>query len=414
MSLDVPRTRVADFEVKATTGDARAGTLRIKDTELQTPNLLPVVNLFGGGMERSMFGGGIHRTMKEFMVGHDVIGGEDYSEYFDGIMNSVGSLTDYNITRERYEDYISEPVKERSAFENFDGTLFLDSGGFKFLSGKELDGSDFEVEIDQQTIYEIQERMGGDILVNLDRPIAPDDDYETRIEKARRTAENVSKFLDLSEGTQSARFLTLHGYNYSMLDTFLQEMDDIVGASRIYNEFDGVALGSLVPFKDNKSLLIDAVQDCRAVLRDWGFDDLPLHVLGISSSAIPLLAAVGADSFDSSSYLHSEINGKYDTSLVGSNSLDKVDFSKCDCLVCSDDELVSRMQGNAEFQKDVLGPVAMHNLIIQKREVAKIRESIRSSDTDALSDYLEETFSQHMGLRRFAHRVVNESLGGYF
>ncbi|WP_276249158.1 tRNA-guanine transglycosylase [Haladaptatus sp. YSMS36] len=352
--------------------------------------------------------------MKEFMAGHDVIGGGDYSDYFDGIMTSVASLTDYNISRERYEDYIAEPVKERAVFENFNGTLFLDSGGFKFLGGYELDGSDFEVEIDQETIYDIQHRMGGDIIVNLDKPVAPDDDYDTRVQKARATAEYAMEFLDLSEDSQSARFLTLHGYNYSMLDTFLTEMDNIVGASRIHDEFDGVALGSLVPLKDNKGDLITAVQDCRTVLDDWGFDDLPLHILGISSSAIPLLAAVGADTFDSSSYLHSAINGKYVTSLVGSTHIDDVDFSQCGCPVCSNSELVSQMRGNTQYRKDELGPVAMHNLIIQKQEIARIRDLIHSSDNQGLITYLEETLGRHDSLRRFAHRVVNESLGGYF
>lgn len=414
MSLDIVKTKVADFEIESTIGDARAGTLQIQDTELETPNLLPVLNFYAGGTDQSLYGGGVHRTMKEFMVGHDVIGGGDYSEYFDGVMTSVGSLTDYNITRTRYEDYISEPIKERDLFEGFNGTLFLDSGGFKFLGGHELDGSNFEVEIDQEKVFEIQQRMGGDIIVNLDRPIAPDDDYEVRVEKARKTAENVAQFLDLSDGTSSARFLTLHGYNYSMLDTFLTEIDKIVGAPRVHNEFDGVALGSLVPLKDNKGKLIDAVQDCRAVLEQWGFDDLPLHVLGISSSAIPLLAAVGADSFDSSSYLHAAINGKYNTSLVGSEPLDEVDFTECDCPVCSNEELVKQMKGDTEYRKDELGPVAMHNLIIQKKEVSHIRECIQSPGTGDLVEYLENTLGQNKGLRLFAHRVVNESLGGYF
>ncbi|WP_244877490.1 tRNA-guanine transglycosylase [Haloferax prahovense] len=414
MPFSSPRTDIATFDIESTAGDARAGTLRIEDTSLQTPNLLPVVNLYAGGMDRSLYGGGIHRTMKEFMTGHDVIGGGDYSEFFDGIMTSVGSLTDYNISRERYEDYIAEPVKEREVFEDFNGTLFLDSGGFKFLGGYGLDGSNFEVEIDQEQVYEIQQQMGGDIIVNLDRPITRDDDYETRVQKARRTAENVVEFLDLSEGTSSARYLTLHGHNYSMLDTFLQEIDDVVGSKRAHNEFDGVALGSLVPMKDNKGALIDAVQDCRSVLQDWQFDDLPLHVLGISSSAIPLLAAVGADSFDSSSYLHSAINGKYNTSLIETKPLDDVDFNNCDCPVCSNEDLVRQMKGDTEYRKDELGPVAMHNLILQKREVAHIRECIHEPGSERFVEYIEESIGQNKGLRRFAHRVVNESLGGYF
>jgi len=145
------------------------------------------------------------------------------------------------------------------------------------------------------------------------------------------------------------------------------EVEKVIGRDRVHREFDGVALGSLVPLKDNKGKLITAVSDCREVLSDWGFEELPLHVLGISSSAIPLLAAVGADTFDSSSYIHSAINGKYDTSLYNSEPVDDVDFTECDCQVCSDEMLVRRMKGDVEYQKDKLGAVAMHNLIIQKK-----------------------------------------------
>ena len=400
------------FEISAEAGDARSGVLQIGDTELSTPNLLPVVNFYAGGTDASLYGGGIHRTIKEFMNGDEVVNGGDYSRYFDGVMTSVASLTDYGISRERYEDYISAPIRERDVFD-FDGTLFLDSGGFKFLGDRTLDGSDFEVEVDQKAIVEIQRRLGGDVLVNLDHPIAPDDDYPTRVEKARLTAENVDEFLDLTS-RDDTRYLTLHGYNYSMLDTFLTEVEKVIGRDRVHREFDGVALGSLVPLKDNKGKLITAVSDCREVLSDWGFEELPLHVLGISSSAIPLLAAVGADTFDSSSYIHSAINGKYDTSLYNSEPVDEVDFTECDCQVCSDDVLVNRMEGDVEYQKDKLGAVAMHNLIIQKEEIKRIQSAIKTPGEEALKSYIEQSLGREKSMQQHAHRVVNESLGGYF
>ncbi|SEH56329.1 tRNA-guanine family transglycosylase [Halopenitus malekzadehii] len=400
------------FEIISEAGDARSGVLRIDDTELETPNLLPVVNFYAGGTDSSLYGGGIHRTIKEFINGDDVVNGGDYSRYFDGVMTSVSSLTDYGISRERYEDYISEPIRDRDVFD-FNGTLFLDSGGFKFLGDGTLDGSDFEVEVDQEAIVEIQRKLGGDVLVNLDRPIEPDDDYLTRVEKARLTAENVDEFLNLTT-RDDTRYLTLHGYNYSMLDTFLTEIEKVIGQDRVHREFDGVALGSLVPLKDNKGKLITAVSDCREVLSDWGFEELPLHVLGISSSAIPLLAAVGADTFDSSSYIHSAINGKYDTSLYNSEPIDEVDFTECDCQVCSDDVLVNRMEGNVEYQKDKLGTVAMHNLIIQKEEIKRIQSAIQTPGDEALISYIEQSLGREKSMQQHAHRVVNESLGGYF
>lgn len=402
------------FTVTHTAGNARRGTLDLQGYELETPNLFPVVNFYGGGMKRSMYGGGIYRTIKEFIVGHEAIGGGDYSDYFDCVMTSVASLTDYNISRERYQDYISTPIKKREIFNGFDGALLVDSGGYKLLGESELDGSNFEVEIDQAKIFEIQQKLGGDILLNLDQPIAPEDSYKKRLKKAQETAKYVAEFLTLSENNDSTQFLTVHGYNYAMLDTFLQELENQISIGRVRESFDGIALGSLVPLKDNKGKLITAVQQCRSALDDWGFNDLPLHVLGISSSAIPLLVAAGADTFDSASYLHSAINGKYITSLLGSEPLDDVNFEYCECPVCSDPELVSRMNGNTEYQKDKLGPVAIHNLIIQKREVERIRASIEQTGNEALINYLEEELGTDKSMRQFAHRVVNESLGGYF
>ena len=61
-----------------------------------------------------------------------------------------------------------------------------------------------------------------------------------------------------------------------------------------------------------------------------------------------------------------------------------------------------------------MGPIAMHNLIIQKREIVDIRQRIYEDGTDALVEYFEEKFSRDKTMRRFAHDVVNQSLGGYF
>lgn len=403
-----------EFNITATAGDARTGELTIGEQTLQTPNLFPVINFYGGGTENSVYGGGIHRTIKELMIGADRVGGEAFDEYFDGTMMSVASLTDYNLTKERYDDYLAKPIKERRLFESYEGLIFVDSGGFKFLNNSEIDGSDFEVEMNQEEIYAIQQALGGDILVNLDHPIAPDDSHQERLEKAQKTAANIEKFLSLSNDFAGAKYLTLHGYNYSMMDEFLSTVTDRVPAGVLYEGFDGIALGSLVPKKDNRGDLIKAVTDCKEIMDDWGMEEWPLHVLGISSRAIPLLATMGADTFDSSSHLHGAINGKYSHSLMGNKHIDDVDFSNCDCRVCQSELLVDRMKGNAEYQKDILGPVAMHNIITEKKALAELRRRIQQSDTDGLITYLEEAFNRDKTMRRFTHQVVNESLGGYF
>jgi tRNA-guanine family transglycosylase len=299
-------------------------------------------------------------------------------------------------------------------FEGLESIIFADSGGFKFLNDGAIDGSDFEVEMNQETIYEIQHAFGADIIVNLDHPIAPDDTHRDRVEKAEKTAQNIHKFLTVSREFEGAKYLTLHGYNYSMMAEFLDVITDSVPESVLREGFDGIALGSLVPKKDNRTALIQAVTDCRELMKDWGMEDWPLHVLGISSRAAPILAALGADTFDSSTHIHNAINGKYYQSLMESTMIDNADFSKCECPVCQSEFLVERMKGNAEYQKDISGAVAMHNLIITKNELQTIRHCIREDGTEALVEYFEETFGEDKTMRRYAHQVVNKSLGGYF
>jgi hypothetical protein len=72
------------------------------------------------------------------------------------------------------------------------------------------------------------------------------------------------------------------------------------------------------------------------------------------------------------------------------------------------------MRGNAEYQKDILGPVAVHNLIVQRRDVATLRETVASGETEQLIEYLDNTFGRQKTMRKHAHTIVNQSLGGYF
>jgi tRNA-guanine family transglycosylase len=332
---------------------------------------------------------------------------------FDTAMFSVSSFVDYGITSERLEDYLAVPIKDRRDFDPFDGMLFVDSGGFKFLQENERSGA-FEDDIDQEEALRMQRRLGGDIIVNLDRPLSPTESYDQRTEKMERTAANVRRFCELLKPSDGAAYLTVHGYNYSMIDRYLDTINEALAPATTEETFDGIALGSLVGRKDSAESLVQAVGDCTAVLAERGLDDLPLHVLGLSSSSIPLMAAMGVDSFDSATYLHTAVNGHYSTSLVGKVPLEEVSFDECGCPVCSTPALVDRMRGNAEYQKDILGPVAMHNLFLQKQEMNRIRNYIQLGETQRLIDYIDAEVAQSKRLRQVAHDVVIDALGGYF
>ena len=395
-------------------GDARRGQLHVNGRTLETPHLFPVVNFYGGGNEGALFGGGVHRTVKEFLVNHPpTVGDDNYSDLFSGVMTSVSSLTDYGIREDKMEWYLSNEIREWDAFSDYDGAVFADSGGYKILKQGGLEGADFKKEVDQDRALDLQQSLGPDIVVNLDHPIHPDDSFDERIHKMEQTAANACGLAERRHEVDGACYVTVHGYYEAMLERSFDMIEDAVDEP-IPTAFDGIALGSLVPRKDNVEVLIEAVTDCKKEMQKRGYEEMPLHVFGISGNAMPLLAALGADSFDSASYLHQAVNGKYCTNLFETVPLDDADFDACGCRVCSDWHLVDQMRGNAEYQKDVLGPVAVHNLAVQQRELKRLRELIASGDRGQLATYLEDAVKDQKGFRKFVYQLINERIQPYF
>jgi tRNA-guanine family transglycosylase len=408
---------MVSFDILAEAGESRRGQLQINDRTLETPHLFPVINFYGGGNEGALFGGGVHRTVKEFLA-HDneVTGGEDYSDLFQGVMTSIASLTDYGIREKKLEWYLDTEIREWDCFSDYDGMIFADSGGYKILKhGGELEGPDFEKEINQDKALDMQLALGPDIVVNLDHPIHPDDEFEERMEKMKQTAANARRFVERRDEVDGACYITVHGYYGAMLERSFDLIEDEL-EEPIPEVFDGIALGSLVPRKDNVEVLVEAVSDCKHEMQQRGYDDLPLHVFGISGNAMPLLVAVGADSFDSASYLHQAINGKYCVNLFETVPVDDADLEACDCRICNDSFHRARMRDEMDdlYQKDILGSVAAHNLAIQQRELRHFRNLIAEGDEEQVAEYLEEAVKDQKGFRKFAYRLIDERIKPYF
>lgn len=408
---------MVSFDILATAGDARYGALRVNGRSLETPTLFPVLSFYGGGNEGALFGGGIHRTVKEFLVNHPpVTGEEDYSDLFQGVMTSIASLTDYGIREEKLDWYLDKNIREWECFSDFDGIIFADSGGYKILKNDGgLEGKDFVKDINQDKALDMQLDLGPDILVNLDHPIHPDDEFEKRLEKMEQTAANAARLAQRRNEVNGACFLTVHGYYEAMLERSFDLIEDEL-TEPLPEVFDGIALGSLVPRKDNVDVLVEAVSDCKREMQQRGYDNLPLHVFGISGSTMPLLVAVGADTFDSASYLHQAINGKYSISLFETVPVDEADFDACSCRICSDDFHRARMRNEMDnlYQKDILGSVAVHNLAVQQRELRNFRELIAEGDKEQVADYLEEEVKDQKVFRKFVYQLINERMTPYF
>lgn len=408
------------FSIKSERGYARTGELKVKGNKVETPHLFPLVSLYGGGLEGALFGGGIHRTIKEFMVDADRQPlEEDYSDLFKGIMTSVSSITDFHITEDKlWNNYLDEPFKEKEPFQDFDGFVFVDSGGFKILTQGSLEGKNFSIDVDQEKALEIQRKIGGDIIVNLDEPIMDSDTREERIAKARNTLENAKEFYENSKGEERIKYLTVHGYNKSALETFFEVADEYF-PKKLDEYFDGIALGSLVPKSSDYETLIEAVTGCREIMEERGIEEMPLHILGISNGAIPLLMVLGADTFDSKTYFQQAYNGNYMTSLTNSVKLEDArekELHECDCRVCNNEKLKEWMMNpeSAPYKKDSTGAVAIHNLEIQTRDISRLRESIEEGEDEFRSAVENLTESRNDKFKDFTFTALDKSLGSFF
>ena len=107
-------------------GSARTGRIRIDGKEIKTPFYFPVMSFFCGGSWKSFFGGGPYRAIKEYYLK-----GAETSHLFDGVITSISQLYDFYISEERKNEYFKKTISE---WFDFNGVVFVDSGGYRLLS----------------------------------------------------------------------------------------------------------------------------------------------------------------------------------------------------------------------------------------------------------------------------------------
>lgn len=438
------------FEVESRTGAARSGEIEINGRTVKTPYLFPGISLYGGATKNAVFGGGLHRTLKEFMIGEYDRPEQDihYRDIFSGVMASFSQFADFTLSEKYYNQLTEEKIRDHPTFNFYDGLIFIDSGGYKFYRKvmksddwgfKDLvngdiyiDGSnDYKLEVTQERVFKAQMDMGADMVVNLDIPIQPGDTEKDK--KERYTTDNAAELVELSEkwNYEGALYLTVHGYDVKTIKEFLQRTLEKLSVDQIDEAFDGIALGSLVPIKDNREKLITTISACKEAMEEYDISHLPLHVLGISSKSIPLLVALGADTFDSTTYFQQARStrdqyvdcdnfGKYrdlgyykdekSNNYFSSNS----DLLKeCDCKACSDPNIQDDILGPTTYRKDRDGAVAIHNLIHQQQEVEEIRNRIARPEEEPLISYILGEFDTASG-KKYAHRAINTGIKSHF
>lgn len=242
--------------------------------------------------------------------------------------------------------------------------VFADSGGFDFATDS-LDTTPAQTLRTQRVI-------DADIYGTVDVPLH----QENRSVQNDRLAEaNVDRAIRASDlhGGESLLFASVHGYDPETVRNAVTYLDR-------NGDFDGFALGSLVPIRTDYKKVTKLILSARRAT------DKHLHVYGLGGLVyLPLLLYLGVDSFDSSAFIRSAGNRNYLVPGFGGRELgtiEDLDYLPCSCPVC-------RSRTLASVREDRNG-LARHNLWAMAIELRRFRYMV-DADED-IEAYLDLRF----------------------
>jgi tRNA-guanine family transglycosylase len=381
---------------------------------VETPVLFPVVNLMTGTTTR---GGGIWKYVLR-----------DLFRRHSPMMTQALQFLDFDLTGPQLQRWITNPLGTvldiylryyreelgHLGISDYRGPLFLDSGGYKFLGNRRLDLTKHGIAGGADAwkgIQAIQDGIGGDIHVSLDYPLKPglvDDEAAELIELSLANALSVLEHLTGASEPRKAFFAPCHGRTYEEMRAGVSRLFTRVQAAGLGTHSLGIAIGSLVPLRTIKKYeaMIGIINGARDGIPDGLRHNVPLHVFGVTGTMIPVLAYLGVDTFDSSSYVqHARILEYYHPDKRARLAFLELEAKElpCDCPHCrrwsSYEEMHSIMVGSSKSdvpRSEVYAALALHNLHWDNKLVNETREAIRCG---SLVEYLVDHAREFLPIR---------------
>ncbi|MDD5112061.1 MAG: tRNA guanosine(15) transglycosylase TgtA [Candidatus Altiarchaeota archaeon] len=315
------------FEVKYKDIAGRIGALTVNGRKIETPALMPVVN-----------------------VNKPVITVEELAGEF-----GAGALM-----TNAYILLKSEELKARALSEGihrllgYDGIVATDSGSYQLM----VYGS---VTTTNREIIEFQENIGSDIGSFLDIPTLPDAFKPRAEEQLRetlaRSREAINAKFAVNAGIQGGKYLDLRAQ----------------AAREIGESFDLVAVGGIVPLMESYRYreLADIILTVK--------ENMPLnrvvHAFGLGHPMVfGLAVAMGCDLFDSAAYSLYAQNDRYLT-VEGTKRLSELEYVPCSCPVCSRHGIrLKELNGDERVRM-----LARHNLYVTMEEIRTVKQAIREN-----------------------------------
>ncbi|KKD37541.1 MAG: tRNA-guanine transglycosylase [Limnoraphis robusta] len=403
----------------------RIGTLDLNNNQsISTPILFPVVSLItgttpkGGGLWKYILqadeSNGLLRRNKPVM--------SQVLHFLDFIRQRSQSLEKWREKgiKQRYIEEVSPPLTSYTA------PLFLDSGGYQLLWKKSVDLSAYGLSIENgqgpQSILNLQQDFGGDIIATLDYPLPPNlavEEAKERMQKSIDNAVTMALQLKLNSDYKPFLYVATHGQDREGIGNYVRQIFDQFNREELKETNFGLAVGSLVPLRGGHKyeIIVNLLLGLQESIPENKRNKTPIHVFGITGSLIPLLAYLGVDSFDSSTYVQEARSLEYINPENGRylHVLEMEELT-CNCRVCQQgnlehikNALTSDIRGipahNGHYKSKYYGDIALHNLEMDFRIVEKTKDAIAA---DSLQEYLIEHTENFSKLRPALHFIAQE------
>ncbi len=338
------------FEVKDKDLAARIGRLYTPHGPLETPALLPVIDI--ARQEPSI------REVKQLG--------------FQAVITNA-----YLIWRRWREEAAEKGVHK---LLGFDGIIMTDSGAYQLLRYG-------HVEITPEDVIKYQQAIGSDIAVILDVPTPSNAPRQRAEESVRETLRRARQAIPLIENDERIWTLPVQGGPYP--DLVAQAATEAAKLAKWYRLY---AIGSPTTLLERYSYdkIIEMIAEAKLHLPLTH----PVHLFGAGHPMIiPFAVALGVDMFDSASYILYARDNRYMTPS-GTHRLEDMDYFPCSCPVCTKYTPKELLEMPAHERTRLL---ALHNLHVIRQEINRVKLAIREG---RLWELLVEKAHAHPTLKK--------------
>ena len=365
----------------------RIGELRLQRNgealpPLSPPILYPVVSFMTGSTPR---GGGLWKYLLRDLMKHEV-----------PMLSQVLHFLDFPFDGKHLRKWRQKTMREWYQEVNgvYNAPLFLDSGGFKLLYNTGLDLKKFGIakETEADDIFALQEDFGGEIIASLDYPLPPGLERSEAEKRMNLSLENAYRVATLLTSKAHPPFLYVccHGQSRSDIESYVKRVfDRLLGMLPAF----GLAVGSLVPLRGKQdAAVLERICGVQKAIPESERHRTPIHAFDVSGELTPILAYMGVDSFDSTSYIQAARGLNYSDPLTRTKrKLMELDELTCTCRMCREvsldemqrtlmEEVSYKRTSTGKYKSECYAAIALHNFELEARMLSRMKDAIEADE----------------------------------